>query len=1730
MEVYMHEELTEMIENEIKKGDELLQNSKNCGPEILGKIESHYCKAIKLACDIDDYYNQILAFQKLGAIYEKQQKFTKAASLYNYSINICRFLTNNLKEGYNEKSLFKKIAQIQTQIERMENNFIKHLTGEVRINEFSYSLVNKNHKKSLNFLRLFCKEEVEKIEKNYRIKLNENNFWKTKEHSFLLKLTKDIEKLNKRIADKIKFFMLQLIDEAMQILGNPPCKYTIIGLGSLARFEITPYSDIEWAILIDESDANVSDINLDTSTTQKPTNLKTAKDYFVKLTHLVHFKVINLGETLLPSMAIKGLNSAYPSTPLDNWFHDDITLSGFKFDGFMPSACKTPFGTTITADTDEGEKSPNGDEVFSLIQTPSTMAQFQYDKWYIQDHLLPKVLQRVIYLTGDQGLFDCYTINVNEILNKKMTFFGSNIEDHISLMKNYKLGSISLKKQRALSSLERSLQLINKFHNFDMYSTVDFKHDIYRLPSSILEGLCILYNIDETSISSKILRLVETKKLNDEGGKNYMFVYSMINLNRLSIYLHNDSQKEIFYPYSTIAPQGGNANLDQHSIADSFFENILGLFIPLCEVISDLITNYGAFGIIPQVYHEESRKKIKTSSSHQKTSPVAGNQAEVEMVKQYLKDVYGTTFSKKGDKIKFGQKIYKDKLYKANDYYVLGLSHLSFGRISVAIHHFKSGETIIDEKIRELTQVCSEKNDDIHKKKTLKSLMEKKLNILNRLGLSLGEVNCKEESRNYHEESLKLFKEHFNDGTRTSELAGYYQRLAVSERQCQNIDKAITYYNLAIEIVSENDSLVAAYCYTSMSQIYLDKNDIHEAISCTNNAVVLMEKIGVEKNLVLYARCIMNYSLLVSQLHFIKVDELLIDKLRYAHKIFKHQYGSGSNFAQSAERLKNDLLNRFYLFQKNDGLRVPFDLGKKLSSTLGIEEFLENDVLIQKQASTFKEKIDIKNIKSRLLNRLGLLYFEENNLDKSACAYKSALELMDSESTPHEIESKTNVMHNLADIYRRQGKLALLIPLMEKILSKRREIFNPTNEKLLNTLVHMGIAYSYLNTDEGRIKAKSCFKEAIKSGQQCQVNLANIYADEGIYDKAIAIMIQYINDEDKNLSPKPLLFAYQNLFIFYMDSSKLKESQEIFYKMDTLFRENIDMLVTECAPDKNQTANMIFHSHHSLACLLYTNGKVGLALHYLLKSIDIYNSILKSFGDEEIFKCYLFAIGIHRELSNWYELRILCKEMLTLRPNEDLRYFLYLELSEASYVLQLLVESSIYLRKAINCSIRENTPENKLELYVKLGEISLAHARIIVGGFYFENLAAKFYRIAWLDFLSAKKLIDEMYEGKYIETFQHKIDGYIDTCSKCAFVYSKSSNINTIDHRPEDNRTDSEIIQDKLIYLILCSYAEFHLETPPEIKRVFLKIKISSKFGKFIIKNIFNHVLNMDFVIYGEHSDGLTIGVSIQSVQPYYEMMEGFGSGVNNGSIYKKIHKNQFKRRTTGANIKYFIESLRKNSFDVSYQLDWLCILNGVMNLPSNILSIISSIENLPTEKCKFIAYSILKDKSIQDLLQTNGDVVSTSQESKFSPLSHLVSKSESIGGKLRDSNHRYLFGNLCAITKRRIGLNPRLPADNESINGPVIPEGTLQSIHHGNLESIANWKAQAGYLVNYLQSGETDVLKVDGAIGYFQDIAMQLKPTQPTIANQIESFTAPAIAKRSNDPNLIISTLAPEF
>eukprot|EP00058_Branchiostoma_floridae_P022487 XP_002607977.1 hypothetical protein BRAFLDRAFT_74926 [Branchiostoma floridae] len=404
---------------------------------------------------------------RLGDVYVKRgettkegMKFTQAAALYNAAMA----RTDKYKH-----SVTKRLQEIeQSFLHYTANLETKHVPPDLAI----------GHKKRLQEMRTRAKSQLEAIDQQH------NPYQYDEDDPVMITVEAEraeaVKALFKNITKDRQSFIQDLVDECIATLGSPPCKYAFIGLGSQATELVTPYSDLEFAILIEEGKDNDDTLR-----------------YFLNLTHYLHLKVINLGETILPAMAIPSLNDFLSEDPEKTWFFDSVTPRGFAFDGFMPWASKTPFGRDQTK-----RKLP-----VSLIQTPAEMAKFQLlDVSVAEGYHMSDILRRVVFLTGEEAIVTTYMVKLNEVVTDGLLS---------PLLSRLFALQILEENREHLNSLEPTGQLLN------------VKKDIYRFPGIAIEVLALCSQISVASAWDIIDRLKAIEKIKDENATHLTVLTSI---------------------------------------------------------------------------------------------------------------------------------------------------------------------------------------------------------------------------------------------------------------------------------------------------------------------------------------------------------------------------------------------------------------------------------------------------------------------------------------------------------------------------------------------------------------------------------------------------------------------------------------------------------------------------------------------------------------------------------------------------------------------------------------------------------------------------------------------------------------------------------------------------------------------------------------------------------------------------------------------------------------------------------------------------------------------------------------------------------------------------------------------------------------------------------------------------------------------------------------------------
>ncbi len=426
------------------------------------QAEDRLSKALKRLdlCQRNPLVDQKIIQKGLSQGYQLLAEIFMHKKLYHQATSVAWFAKR-------VDSSFK--TPVDLQIETIEQAFLSTLTKNPTIKGLKQATQDRI---KLEEIRSQIKEELDKLPKQDKIP--------------------HLKQLYQKITHQMKEFLASLLEDTednLKSMGfSPPCSYVVMGLGSLARQEMTPYSDLEFAILTEKDLAD--------------------KSYFRHLTLLFHLRIINLGETIVPSLAIDSLN----------WLFDNQTPRGLAFDGNMSTASKTPYG-----------KQRGGKGDYELIGPISHFLTFQGNwtedsdggLWAAKRYHLPLVLSNATLIRGDSHLFENYQ---NELHEKPRLSF-------------------------SLSVLEEDLQMFDPHLEEEVSGkTYNVKKDLYRLPTTMLDSLANHFKLSSQSSWERIEELHKRGIFSSQGADDLLNLLMLTQELRLRTYLSYGSQNDDLSP------------------------------------------------------------------------------------------------------------------------------------------------------------------------------------------------------------------------------------------------------------------------------------------------------------------------------------------------------------------------------------------------------------------------------------------------------------------------------------------------------------------------------------------------------------------------------------------------------------------------------------------------------------------------------------------------------------------------------------------------------------------------------------------------------------------------------------------------------------------------------------------------------------------------------------------------------------------------------------------------------------------------------------------------------------------------------------------------------------------------------------------------------------------------------------------------------------------------------
>ena len=299
-----------------------------------------------------------------------------------------------------------------------------------------------------------------------------------------------IKLINKTIAITYKEIMADISKFCLDIMGTPPCEYSIVGMGSLAREEITPYSDFEHIILLCDDE-----------------NYEQHLEYFRWYSVIFHVIILNVQESIIPSLNIKSLD----------WCFDAHTTRGVSFDGMMPHACKFPLGRF--------EKTKNKPFVTELIKPVTEMLKYlSSEEDFKNGYHLADILTKTCFVFGNENIFDQFVNGVKAYLSNKS--------------KQERIHEIKRQVGDDLDKFSTRFRLTN----LKSQNAINIKQLVYRSSTLFVAALASIHNIFESSCFDIIQTMANRNVISQTTKVKLSYAVAIACEMRLKVYMEKKSQ------------------------------------------------------------------------------------------------------------------------------------------------------------------------------------------------------------------------------------------------------------------------------------------------------------------------------------------------------------------------------------------------------------------------------------------------------------------------------------------------------------------------------------------------------------------------------------------------------------------------------------------------------------------------------------------------------------------------------------------------------------------------------------------------------------------------------------------------------------------------------------------------------------------------------------------------------------------------------------------------------------------------------------------------------------------------------------------------------------------------------------------------------------------------------------------------------------------------------------
>ncbi|CAH1780766.1 unnamed protein product [Owenia fusiformis] len=1031
------------------------------------KIGQELCRKDWKTADMDEteLEKQIDLFLELAVEYKRLFKetthiegwyFARSAGLLNAALNCIERLKKLKEDPLTE--IEKDCNEI---LQELETTFLKRVKKQTDIPTAKATL---KYQEELKQLRQYSDYTINSIVKDDMI-VNLETVEMTVEDEE--RTIKNSRAFYNELTNKLVSFYKLLIDDCLNVLGTPNCRFCFVGLGSLARQEATAYSDLESAIIFDDTD--------------KSLEINQLKTEFRLIVHYLHFKILNLGETVIPSLSIPVLNDFNKELAgelSENKFFDSISPQGLCFDGNMPWASKTPIGRSTTQNKPARE----------LIMTPDEMSEYQKEDVCLKEgYHLSDVLMTTILIYGDRDVHDRYKSKLGDILKSPSGQFPDE----------------SVGVARATETLKDDLKKYaeNPLTPETFSKQVHVKKDIYRFATISVNSLKLKYDCVAQSPLDVLDELCDRKILKERAKMDLqVMVCSCINLRHLT-YNKYTRQKE-FVSFISRPPEQESSTDSKESLSVRDYSAIYRFFmtfIPWAEFLKSAINSKtGDWKFLPRYIESSERTKgmlhkemnffenallaFKKEEAQIMNSDHEVDQEPLAEIQASIGSLYKTN-SMYQDALTYYTKALDLEMCIHNDQYHLHVATVldNIGEIYWSIGNYENAIKYHQVALKIFKTLCE---SDLFDCNVAKSLLNLGLAHI-RLGHDTVALSIFEES--------KLIYENVFGAKANRDYAELLEDIGIVFSAQNDLKLASSYYfasySMRRKIWIHVPHADIATSLSNIADVYSQQGDLSNAMSYHNDALAMRRQVYGDKPHADIAASMSNIgSVYYQQGDLTNAMSYAIDDLA----MYGQVYGDKPH-ADIATSLSN--IGSVYYRQG--------DLSNAMS--------YHNDALaMRRQVYGDKPHADI----ATSMNNIGSVYSHQGDLTNAMSYYNDALVMRRRVYGDKPHAHIATSMNEIGVVYSHQGDLSNAMSYHNDALAMRRQVYgDKPHADIATSMNNIGVVYS----QQGDLtNALSYYNDALAMWRQVygdkphaniatsMDNIGNVYYEQGDLTNAMS--------------------------------------------------------------------------------------------------------------------------------------------------------------------------------------------------------------------------------------------------------------------------------------------------------------------------------------------------------------------------------------------------------------------------------------------------------------------------------------------------------------------------------------------------------------------------------------------------------------------------------------------------